>query len=168
MADITYYRILKSSDGAVWGEMTVSGEHFVGVENRSNTDPRNPYKGYDSVPAGTYQLQMGQKNNDPDVRCLRFVEIPGRKGSGNPFLIHRAKNDAWRGGSLAGCIAPGMAFGGAKTGQLNESEKAMNRIFELLGYVPGKMVTIQIANNAPGDSWTKDEFIERRSKSLPT
>jgi hypothetical protein len=167
MANIRYYRIMKAADGGVWGELTVGGEYFVGVENRSNTDPANPFIGYDSVPAGTYQLEMSKKNNDPDVQCLRFVEIPSRTGNGNPFLIHRAKHNIWRGKNLAGCIAPG--FGAAGTGQLQKSDEAMKRIFELLGgYGLGKKVTIEIANNAPGDTWTKDEFITRRSQGLPT
>ena len=165
MADIHYYRILKTKEGAVFGEMSVRGVAFAAVENRS--------KGYDSLPSGTYQIQKDYKKSGeqepqkkvPKVPCLRFIEVPGRKGVGSPFLIHRAKNDRWS--TLAGCIAPGMDVRDARgTMNILDSEKAMGKILELLG--EGKVFTISIDNDAPGDKWKKDEFIQRRQKRQRT
>jgi hypothetical protein len=158
MVDIEYVRILRFG-GAVWGEMRVKDHVFVGVENRSKPD-------FDSVPAGTYQLQMGIKHTHRHVPCLRFIEIPGRKGVGHPFLIHDAAGNNWR--KLEGCIAPGMSYRGA-VDRLGESRAAMDTMLELLGgFTPGKYAYIYIYNNAPGDKWTKEDFISRRAQRLPT
>jgi hypothetical protein len=161
MADIHYYRILKTNKGAVFGEMTVAGESFVAVENRSKA-------GYDSIPAGIYNLKKDTKHSDSgeEVPCLRFIEIPGRKGKGNPFLIHRAKNDKWS--TLAGCIAPGLSVSSKDEAfKVQESVKAMDMILKLLGD-SRKVFTISIQNHAPGDKWTKEEFIGRRHNRLRT
>jgi hypothetical protein len=160
MADIQYVRVSRALDGAVWGELTVRGVTFAAVENRS-------VAGYDSLPGhALYNLRMDVKNNDPTVRCLRFVDVPGRAGVGNPFLIHRAWNDNWRG--LQGCIAPGMSVG--RAGAIERSDHAMNEIFRLLAgeWVKNRASTIYIENHAAGDSWNKDEFIGRRTNKQPT
>jgi hypothetical protein len=161
-ASIHYFRVLRTPENAVWGELTVNGVTFVAVENRSVSS-------YNSVPAGVYQLKMDTKNSGTPCKCLRFTEVPGRKGgAARPFLIHRAYGDNWT--DLAGCIAPGMAVqGGAKGMQLTQSEAAMDKLFELLGgYEKDKTCYIHIDNHAPGDKWTREEFIERRSKRLST
>src|SRR5687767_13694423 len=101
MADLEYYRILKSKQRAVWGEITVKGVTFAAVENRT--------KKYDSLPAGVYRVQMDLKeksdSDGKEVNCLRFIQVRGRDGKNNPFLIHRAWHNDWT--TLKGCIAPG-------------------------------------------------------------
>lgn len=170
MADIHYYRMLRTPQGGVCGEMTVKGETFFAMENLA-VDAK-----YDSIPKGLYQIKMvklGDRDKGKKGECFRFTEIKGRKGAGNPFLIHRAKNNNWK--TLAGCIAPGM--GAVHKGknqmntQLTESVKAMNRIMELLGgFKEGNIFTILIETDAPGqtDTWTREQFINRRKNAQPT
>jgi hypothetical protein len=171
MADIHYYRILRTHQGGVCGEMTVKGESFFAMESL------RPGKGYDSIPPGIYKLKMvnlGDREKGKKGPCLRFIEIPGREeNSGYPFLIHRARNDNWK--TLAGCIAPGMKAFHPKRNQLNtnlnDSIKAMDRILELLGgFKPGNIYTILIENAAPGqkDTWTRDQFIDLRKMHKKT
>jgi hypothetical protein len=166
MSDILYYRILRTPEGGVCGEMTVAGVAFFAMENLRQGS------GYDSIPPGVYQLKMvklGERDQGKKGPCLQFSEIPGRKGVGNPFLIHRAYKDNWK--TLEGCIAPGMGASHPAGNQLNtrlsESEKAMDRILELLGgFEEGKVLSITIENAAPGqkDRWTREEFINRRGR----
>ena len=170
MADIDYYRILRTHRNAITGEMTVAdkrpehggeSETFFAMENQTGS--------YDSIPQGIYTLKMVRLGNLGT--CLRFIEIPGRDGTGRPFLIHATRR--WQ--NLAGCIAPGMSAqqAGRRAGvntQLRDSRAALDRIFELLGgFEAGDFVQIQIRNNAPGgDTWTKQQFISRRTRGRRT
>ena len=170
MADIAYHRILRTHRNAIAGEMTVTdkraehvgeSETFFAMENQTGS--------YDSIPRGIYTLKMVQGGSLGT--CLKFTEIPGRGGTGRPFLIHATRR--WR--NLAGCIAPGLSAqqasrrAGVNT-QLRDSRAALDRIFELLGgFEAGKFVQIHIFNNAPGgDTWTKQQFISRRRSGQPT
>lgn len=169
MADIHYYRILRTHQGGVCGEMTVKSETFFAMENLSDSR-------YDSIPPGIYRLKMdklGDREKGQKGPCLRFIEIKGRDGKGYPFLIHRAKKNNWK--TLTGCIAPGMEAFHPKGNQLHtgltDSIKAMDRIMDLLGwFTVGNIRTISIENCAPGqkDIWTREQFIDRRKKHKPT
>lgn len=172
MADMFYYRVLRTHRNAICGEIIVMDRRPGRVgESGSFFAMENQTHEYDAVPKGSYQLKM--IHDRIRGNCLQFVEIPGRKGKGRPFLIHATKR--WQ--RLKGCIAPGMAAQHAtrRTGvnsQLVHSRRAMDQIIDLLGGFEAdkpKMFTISIDNNAPGgDTWTKQQFINRRKKKLET
>ena len=169
VADLHYYRILRTHQGGVCGELTVAGSSFFAMENLAKD-------GYDSIPPGIYQIKMvklGERSKGKKGPSFRFTEIMGRKGKGRPFLIHRAYKDNWR--TLEGCIAPGLDAIHPKRNPLNTkmtgSIQAMDKIFELLGgFEIGRVCYISIDNAAPGqkDTWTKDQFIYRRKHGKPT
>jgi hypothetical protein len=142
------------------GHVGESGGFFA-MENQTHE--------YDAVPKGTYQLKMIHRGSRGT--CLQFVEIPGRRGKHRPFLIHATTR--WQ--KLKGCIAPGtaakhVARRAGVNSQLIDSRKAMDQIFELLdGFEENKMLTISIDNNPPGgDTWRKQQFINRRKKKRGT
>ena len=165
MTDITYHRILRTHRNAIAGELIVEDQR-PGHEGETETffAMENQRSSYDAVPQGTYTLRMVQLGTLGT--CLRFTEIPGRDGTGRPFLIHATRR--WQ--NLAGCIAPGLSprqvnrRAGINT-QLVDSRTAMDQIFVLLGgFVSGTFTDIEILNNAPGgDTWTKQQFISRRT-----
>jgi hypothetical protein len=134
-----------NADCSIPGELRVRGTAFPTIERG---------RGYTTVRRGLYSVEMSWKRSGRRIRCLRFT----RQGI-RALLIHAALNDDPL--NLEGCIAPGMIP--SESGGIEESDRAMEEIFGLLGgFHEGNEFIIWVRNNAPGIRGESHAWIRRR------
>lgn len=108
---------------------------------------------YVSLKIGQYEMKHSKKKRKGApggvINCLQCTDSPI-----DQILIHDALNDSSV--NLAGCIAPGMEKKPPPGQGILESEKAMEEIWKLLGgYSIGKLVTLNVWSNVPGETRTR-------------
>lgn len=131
-----------NKDGSVFGTLTVGAKKFPTIERGKN---------FVNLKQGSYVMKHSTKVTGRKVKCLRpeIVQI-------TTLLIHDALGDSSN--NLEGCIAPGMEKKPTNMGILR-SAAAMEEIWKLLGgFEEGKKVTLNVLNNVPGESRTKDTW----------
>jgi|SRR5688572_4576004 hypothetical protein len=131
-----------NKDGSVFGTLTVGTTKFPTIERG---------KDFVNLKQGSYVMKHSTKVTGRKVNCLRpeIVQI-------TTLLIHDALGDSSN--NLEGCIAPGMEKKASNMG-IRRSAEAMDAIWKLLGgFEEGKKVTLNVLNNVPGESRTKDTW----------
>jgi hypothetical protein len=148
MADIAITEIsfereaTANKDGSVFGTLTVGTTTFPTIERGA---------GFVNLKTGSYVMKHSIKNTGRRIQCLRpeIVQI-------YTLLIHDALGDSSN--NLEGCVAPGMEKKANNLG-IRRSAEAMEAVWKLLGgFEEGKKVTLNVLNNVPGETRTKDTW----------
>ena len=148
MAEITITEIsferdtAANKDGSLFGTLTVGTTKFPTIERG---------KDFVNLKSGSYVMKHSIKNTGRKVQCLRpeIVQIA-------TLLVHDALGDSSN--NLEGCIAPGMEKKANNLG-IRRSAEAMEAIWKLLGaFEEGKKVTLNVLNNVPGETRTKETW----------